>query len=215
MATSTQTSRYESHDLELARSQVFEQLWGRSLGIGLPGELVADAPNAGRGERRLAGGDPPHTLHQLRRLDVPDQESAGAGTQRGEDLLVVLGFAKHQHTHRRAPPSLLPPASARANEDPTAPSAFAGANEHGVPIAGNCDLGAEACPQGRVRLLFSGNQLGPLLHPRRADAVNTHGRSDSIVIGLAPNYSGLAVGRDGDAAAELAGQAPGVAVSLA
>ena len=55
-----------------------------------PGVVLDDPPGDGRGQQGVAGGHHPHRVHQLLGRGVLEQEPAGPGPERLEDVVVAL-----------------------------------------------------------------------------------------------------------------------------
>ena len=84
-------ARDQAQDVALARRQL--------VGVG---DRFDHARRDRGGERRLAGERRPDPAHQLRRLDVLEQEARGARAQRREDPLVVAEARQHDHPCARS-----------------------------------------------------------------------------------------------------------------
>ena len=68
-----------------------------------PGKLLDHAPRHRRGEQRVAARDDPHGLAELVRRGVLEQEPAGAGAQRREDVLVEVEGRHDEHAAAPSP----------------------------------------------------------------------------------------------------------------
>ena len=90
----------QGHDLALAVGELLERVG--DLAVGWPGHVLADQPAGDRRRQESVppGGDPDR-VQQVGRLDVLDEEPAGAGAQRVEDMLVEAVVGEDDHVHPR------------------------------------------------------------------------------------------------------------------
>ena len=90
----------QGHHLALPVGELLEGV--DDLAVGWPGHVLADQPAGDRRRQQSVppGGDP-HRVQQVGRLDVLDQEPAGPGTQRVEDMLVEAVVGEDDHVHSR------------------------------------------------------------------------------------------------------------------
>jgi len=129
----------EFQDVELAGRQVVE-LWGRLLrGWVVADERLDQPPGDGRGEQGFSVADGADARDELFGWDVLEQESARAGMQRVEDVLVEVEGGQHEHAWRmRAlhdPPCGLEPVDGRhpdVHEDDVGPGATRGVDGLGA-----------------------------------------------------------------------------------
>src|SRR6266536_2546774 len=89
---------YQSHDLALTFGETV-QFRNGSRSPSTRRELRDEPSRHAGGEQRVATRDGPHSRDQLRRLGVLDQEAAGAGAKRLEDVFVQVEGGQHHDAH--------------------------------------------------------------------------------------------------------------------
>ena len=86
--------------LVLARGEGGQRGAGPLVGAGLGDGALHQPAGDARGQDRVARGDPGDGFHDLRGRGVLEQEAAGTGAQRVQDVLVGVEGGQHDHLGR-------------------------------------------------------------------------------------------------------------------
>ena len=109
-----EAAREQLEDLALALGQLGERAGrGRRARRQPPPDAVEQPARHRRGEQRVAGGDHPHGVHQLRGRHVLEDEAARPGPQRLDDVLVEPEGGQDQDAVPGQPPRRLDPVEQR------------------------------------------------------------------------------------------------------